>query len=221
MFQTAVIIFRKEIAVELRTKYALNTMIAFTGSALLLVLFSLRADQMEPGPRSGLIWIILLFAALSGMSRSFVQERERKTDRLLRLHARGTEVFMGKLLYNSCFLMLVLLPAFFVYIRIMGMTIVEPLFFGAAILFGSTGLAAVTTITSAMVAQANRKGSLFSILSIPLLTPLLLILMNVTKTALVHGLQNGSWNDFTALLSYSGVTITMGWLLFEMMWGDV
>ncbi|MGA1465741.1 MAG: hypothetical protein ACO363_08435, partial [Balneolaceae bacterium] len=111
MFRTAVTIFRKEIAVELRTKYALNTMIAFTGSALLLVLFSLRADQMEPGPRSGLIWIILLFAALSGMARSFVQERERKTDRLLRLHTSGTDLFAGKLLYNTLFLLLILLPA--------------------------------------------------------------------------------------------------------------
>ena len=221
MFRTAVTIFRKEIAVELRTKYALNTMIAFTGSALLLVLFSLRADQMEPGPRSGLIWIILLFAALSGMARSFVQERERKTDRLLRLHTSGTDLFAGKLLYNTLFLLLILLPAFFIYIRMMGMSIVEPLFFSAALFFGSTGLASVTTITSAMVAQANRKGSLFSILSIPLLTPLLLILINITKTALVHGLQDGSWNDLTALISYSGVTITMGWLLFDLMWGDV
>lgn len=218
--RTAITLLRKEIAVEMRTRYAVNTMVAFTGSSLLLVLFSLRADQMEPGPRSGLIWIILLFAALSGMARSFVQEKERKTDRLLQLHARGTDVFVGKFMYNALFLFVILVPAFVIYVLIMGMSVAAPLFLLSGLMFGATGLASVTTLTSAMVAQASRKGSLFAILSIPLLTPLLLILINITKTGLVHGVQGDSYNDLTALIAYSGVTITMGWLLFDLMWGE-
>lgn len=220
MFKPAISILQKEIRTELRTKYALNTLLAFTGAALLLVLFTLRADQLDPTPKSGLIWIIILFAAMTGMARSFVQETERKTWDLLRLHSGPSEIFLGKLLYNFAFLFVLHLFTFFFYMLMMNMQIVSPLYFLSAIIFGAAGLSAVTTLASAMVAQADRKGAVFSVLCIPLLVPLLLILTNVTKTALVEGPSADSLNDLTALVGYSGVTITAGFMLFEYVWED-
>lgn len=74
--------------------------LAFVAASMLLVLFTLRADQLEPGPKSGLVWIIILFAALSALSRSFISETDKKTFDLLRIYANGTNVYSGKLIYN-------------------------------------------------------------------------------------------------------------------------
>lgn len=218
MLKPAFSILKKEVRTELRTKYALNTLLAFTGASLLLVLFTLRADQLDPTPKSGLVWIIILFAAMTGMVRSFVQETERKTWPLLRIHANAAEIYSGKLLYNFFFLLLLHVFTFFFYLLMMNMQIVSPLYFLAAILFGAGGLAAVTTLASAMVAQADRKGAVFSVLCIPLLVPLLLILTNVTRTALIEGPTADSLNDLTALIGYTGVTITAGLMLFDYVW---
>ena len=220
MVKSALTILRKEIAVELRTRYAFNTLLAFTGASLLLILFTLRADQMNPTPKSGLVWIIILFAAMTGMMRTFLQEADKKTWDLLKLHAQPSEIFTGKILYNFLFLLILHVFTFFFYLFMMNMSIVSFSYFIAAIFFGSAGLASVTTLTSAMIAKADRKGSIFSVLCIPLLVPLLLILTSVTKSALIEGATPGALNDLTALIGYCGVTITAGVLLFDFIWED-
>jgi heme exporter protein B len=220
MIKPTAAIVKKEVLQELRTKYAINTLLAFTGAALLLILFTLRAHQLDPTPKSGLVWIIILFAAMSGMMRSFVQEADKKTWPLLQLHANPTEVFLGKLAYNFLFLLLLHLFTFFFYMLMMDMQIVSPGYFAASILFGAGGLAAVTTLTSAMIAQADRKGALFSVLCIPLVVPLLLILTRTTSVALIEGPDEAAMNDLAALVGYCGVTITAGILLFDYLWEE-
>lgn len=220
MVKPALTILKKEIAIELRTRYAMNTLLAFTGAALLLILFTLRADQMDPTPKSGLVWIIILFAAMTGMMRSFVHEADKKTWDLLKLHAKPVEIYTGKILYNFLFLLILHIFTFFFYLFMMNMNVVSIPYILAAILFGSAGLASVTTLTSAMIARTDRRGSVFSVLCIPLLVPLLLILTSVTKTALIEGATPDALNDLTALIGYCGVTITAGVLLFDFIWED-
>lgn len=220
MIQSATAILKKEITQELRTKYAVNTILAFTGAALLLLLFTLRAHQMDPTPKSGLVWIIILFASMTGMTRSFVQETEKKTWAFLQLHANASEVYLGKLIYNFLFLLLLHIFTFFFYMIMMDLMIQSHLYLISSILFGAAGLASVTTLTSAMIAQADRKGALFSVLCIPLVVPLLLILTRVTRFALIDGASEAGFNDLSALVGYCGVTITTGILLFDYIWDD-
>jgi heme exporter protein B len=220
MFKPAYSILQKELIQELRTRYAINTLLAFTGAALLLILFTLRAHQLDPVPKSGLIWIIILFAAMSGMMRSFVQEADKKTWPLLQLHTDATVVFIGKLAYNFIFLLALHIFTFFFYMLMMDLGIINGLYLAASILFGALGLASVTTLTSAMIAQADRKGSVFSVLCIPLVVPLLLILTRTTNMALIQGPDEGALNDLFALVGYCGVTITTGILLFDYIWED-
>jgi len=213
-------IFLKDLSLELRTRYILNTVLAFTGASLLVILFTLRADQLDPTPRSGLVWIIILFAAMAGMARSFVAESEQKTWSLLRLHACSSDVYCGKLLYNTLFLLSLNLFTFLLYLFLMGGGVADPIYLILAILFGALGLAAVTTLTSAMIARADRRGAIFSVLSIPLLVPLLLILTRVTRVALTGGADGETLSDTLALVGYAGVTITTGLLLFDYIWEE-
>jgi len=213
-------VFKKDLAIELRTKYALNTILAFTASSLLLILFTLRAQQLDPTPKSGLIWIIILFAAMTGMARTFIQETEQKTWDLLRLHATATDVFTGKLFFNFIFLLVLNTITFLFYLILMNLNIIDLRYFLMALLFGALGLSSVTTMASAMISQADRKGAVFSVLCIPLLVPLLLILTRVTRIALVEGAESAVTNDIIALVGYCGVTVTAGILLFEYIWND-
>lgn len=220
MIKPTIAIFKKEIQQELRTKYAINTLLAFTGSSLLLILFTLKAHQLDPIPKSGLVWIIILFAAMSGMMRSFVQEYEKKTWTLLRLHSGASEVYLGKLTYNFLFLLILHIFTFFFYMLMMELSVVSLTYFMGSVLFGAAGLSAITTLTSAMIAQADKKGALFSVLCIPLVVPLLLILTNTTTAALINGPDHNSLNDLYALVGYCGVTITTGILLFDYIWEE-
>ncbi len=212
-------ILKKDLQIELRTRFAFNMVLAFVAAAMLMVLFTLRADQMEPGPKSGLVWIIILFAALSSLSRSFIAETDKKTFDLLRIYTEGTAVYTGKLLYNFLFTLLVNTATFAGYIFLMNLNVLSWTAFLVMLLMGTAGLCGVSTMTAAVVSQADRKGAIFSVLSIPLFMPLILLLADISKTAFVDG-GAGSMNNYTALFGFAGVTITAGILLFDYIWEE-
>lgn len=213
-------ILTKDLQTELRSRYAISTVLAFVGASLLLILFALRAEQLPPTPKSALVWIVILFAALASLSRSFVMETDRRTYDLLRLHGKASEVFVGKLCYNYLFTLSINVATFIIYIFLLGMPIADGLAFVLVLLLGTAGLSGVATMLGAIVSQADRKGAIFSVLSIPLLFPLILILVRTTKAALLEGFTGNYLNDFWALFGYAGVTITAGILLFDYIWEE-
>lgn len=213
-------VFKKDLQAELRSRFAINTVMAFVGAVLLLILFSLNADQLPPTPQSGIIWIIILFAALLSLSRSFVAETEKKTFNLLRLHGNATDVYGGKLLYNFVFILAVNITSFLLYIFFLGLPIAAPPALLVTLLLGTAGLSGIATMLAAIVSQADRKGAIFSVLSIPLLFPLILILVEATKTVLFEGATPAFWNSFWALVGFAGTSITAGFLLFDFIWED-
>lgn len=213
-------VFVKDVQSELRSRYAINTVLAFVIAALFLILFSLNAEQLPPTSKSGLIWIIILFAALSSLSRSFVMETERQTFNLLRLHGNASEVFIGKLSYNFIFALSVNILTFFCYIFLLDIPIADGTALLLTLVLGTAGLSAVATLLAAIVSQADRKGAIFSVLSIPLLVPLVLILVRTTKAALIEGLTQNYINDFWALFGFVGVSISAGIILFDYIWED-
>jgi len=213
-------VLTKDLQSELRSRYAINTVLAFVGASLLLILFALEAERLPPTPKSALVWIVILFAALSSLSRSFVAETDRKTFDLMRLHGNASEIFIGKLCYNYLFTLSVNVATFLIYIFLLGMPIADGLAFVLVLILGTAGLSGVSTMLGAIVSQADRKGAIFSVLSIPLLFPLILILVRTTKAALIEGFTENYLNDFWALLGYAGVTITAGILLFDYIWED-
>lgn len=215
---TAILI--KDLQTELRSRYAINTVLAFVGASLLLILFALNAEQLPATAQSALVWIVILFAALSSLSRSFVMETDKRTYNLLRLHSRALEVFLGKLCFNYLFTLAVNCATFIAYIFLLGIPIIDSSAFLLILILGTAGLSGVATMLGAIVSQADRKGAIFSVLSLPLLFPLILILVQLTKAALIEGFTQHYLDDFLALLGYTGTTITAGILLFDYIWEE-
>jgi heme exporter protein B len=213
-------IFKKDLKTEFRTKFAFNMVIAFVVSSLLLVMFTLKAQELSPTPKSGLIWIIVLFAALSSLARSFISETDKHTYDLLRIYASGTTVFVGKLFFNTVFSLLINVFTFGIYIFLADITIVSWSSFFVVLIFGTIGLSGVSTMIAAIVSQADRKGAIFSVLTIPLFIPFILLLTSITKSAFVDGSVTAFNNDFSALIGFIGVTITAGVILFEYIWEE-
>ena len=218
--QTSIAVFKKDLRIEFRTRYAVNMVLAFVIASLLLMLFTLRAQSLDPTPKSGLVWIIILFAALSALGRSFISETDKNTYDLLRIYASGNVVYLGKLLYNSVFSLFINIITFIFYMFLIGLNIRSIPSFLIMLVLGTLGLSSVSTMTAAIVSQADRKGAIFSVLSIPLFIPLILLLSRITRSAFVDGSLNGFQSDIFALIGFCGVTITTGILLFDFIWDE-
>ena len=85
---------------------------------------------------------------------------------------------------------------------------------------GSIGFAAVLTLMSAIAAQTNNNVTLMAILSFPILLPLLLTLITLSKQA-ADGLQWAVSSKYMiALLAINAIVFTLSYLLFPYLWRE-
>lgn len=205
----------KDLRVELRTRYALSATALFAITCLTAVSFAV-GPQAGVREQAALLWLVLLFAALTGLARTFVAEHDQRTADALRLAAGPADVYLGKLLFNLALLLalaVVLVPG---YGLLMQLRPSDPLLLTAVLASGCWGLAAVLTCTAAMVAEARARGALGPVLAFPLLTPLLVMAIEGTAAAL--GGEARGWLQVRGLLAYAGIMTTIALLLFDVIW---
>lgn len=95
----------------------------------------------------------------------------------------------------------------------------EPASLYAAIGLGGIGLSAVLSFVAAISARAGGNGTLMAILSLPLLTPLLYLLVNLGGDA--FGLMSGQAQTIIVyLLALDLVGLAVGLVLFPFVWRD-
>ena len=208
---------------EFRTRYALNAILMFAVTTLIAVSFAIGSFRIGESERpflyAVLLWIILTFSALSGLARSFVKEEEAGTIDVLKLSARPQAVFLGKLLFNLTLLGAlgsIIVPAF---VLLMGYQISLPGFFSAMIITGCLGLGAGTTIIAAMIAKASARGALFSVLSLPLLLPLMITSIKGCERAAI-GLNSAGWPEVKIAIAYVIIMIIVSLFLFPLVWEE-
>lgn len=221
MLKQALAIFSKDLASELRTRYAINALIMFVVVTLAVIMFALVGETLSPGASVGMLWVVMFFAAMSGLSRGFVAEEERGTTMTLQLLASPSAVYLGKLVFN--FVLVVALNIFIVLLFLLTMeqfTVAQPDLFWTVMLLGSMSMASATSIIAAIIAKANTKGTLFPVLSFPVLLPLLMSGINATRIAVEDKVWDNAWADLQLLLSYLVVVTTVSFLLFHFVWKD-
>lgn len=213
----------KDLRAEFRTRVAINSLGLFAITVLAAVSYTIGpyriAAEDRPFLLSVLLWIVVFFAALAGLDRSFVKEEESHTAPLLRLAASPHVVWLGKLLFNLLLiymLMVILVP---LYCILMGFQIQMVGWFVLILVVGGYALAVITTIVAAIIARAMTRGALFSVLSLPLLLPLLIFLIQGT-TGVSESSPEIVQSTLRAVLSMAGIMTVVSAALFPAVWSD-
>lgn len=211
-------VLAKDLRSELRTRYALNTILLFGLVTVVAESFAIGQVRLEPDVLAALLWIAIFFAAMSGLAQVFVKEEEARTANTLKLAAAPEAVFLGKLGFNFLLLLgleIIILPLFFLLFNpALGNL---PLFLVVTFL-GTCGLVAATTIIAAIIAKASVKGALFAALSFPIVLPLIIVSITATRIALEGGSFAEGWDYIRMLIAYLGVMLVGSYLLFEFVW---
>ena len=211
----------KEVRLEWRNKYAVNMLLMFVLSSLLLMAFAI--GQEHPGERvqAALLWIVILFSAAIGLGRTFIAEEERGTVLLLQLNIPGSQVLAGKMLFNIGLLLAVNAVALVAFRVLLGLGIHDLSLLLVTLGLGSIGLAGATTMLAAIIARASARGPLLPVLLFPLLAPLLLSVVRASRHALENGLGwSAAGEDLATLVGFAGVVITAAFMLFDYVWTD-
>ena len=209
---------RKDFRVEFRSRFALNIALSF--AAIVTIAMSLTAGG-APFPatvQSILLWMVVFFSAMNGLSHIFVREEDQATALFLRVSVTTDSIFISKFIFNQIFMAVMLAVVTPLFLFFLQVNVIHVVYFILTIAAGGTAIAAATTILAAMVAKAGGKASLFTIISFPVLLPVLWISISSTTDALRQG--NPSYGNVVFLLAFSGFISAISFLLFRAVWLD-
>jgi heme exporter protein B len=217
-------VFLKEARTEWRTRVALSGIGLFTLGSLTLIGLALAGKSVDSELLAGLLWIVMLFTAATGLGRAFVQETERGTALALRLHSRATAVWTGKFVANAALLLGLMLLATPVVLTIVSVKAVRAVNYGAlacVLVLGTLGVASVFTTMAALVAQTTARGGLLAALAFPLLVPAFQAGLHGTIAALsAQKAWESAGQDSLTLGPYFVIVTVLALMLFEVIWNE-
>src|ERR1700754_4996992 len=170
-------LIRKDLRLELRTRESVPAMILFSLSTFVLFHFALDKPEVEGDLAAGVLWVTLLFAAVLGINRLFVAEREEGGfDGFLLAPVDRTALFVAKATVLFSFLVALEIAA----VAAFALLLLEPSPWPAlprlalVLALADAGLAVIGTLVSALAVQTRARDLLVPLLAIPLSVPLVI-----------------------------------------------
>jgi heme exporter protein B len=218
MLREILALLRKELLIEWKQKYALNGLLLYVVSMVVVITLAL-VDQLNPVTWNILYWILLLFVSINAVAKSFMSERPGN---LLYLYALASPaaIIIAKMIYNFLLLTFMAVVTLLAFAFLSGIHIDSWPLMLAIVTAGSAALAANLTLVSAIAAKAENRTTLLAVLSFPLIVPILMVLIDLSENA-IQGLDISlEQNSFLLLggivVALSGVSV----LLFPFVWRD-
>ncbi|MGF1923617.1 MAG: heme exporter protein CcmB [Bacteroidia bacterium] len=212
-------LIKKEMSLEWRSKYALNGVLLYVVSTV-FVCFMSFVTVPEKLTWNALFWIIMLFASINAVAKSFLQESRGRHLYIYTL-VSPVALVIAKTIYNSLLMISLTLIALLFYALVFDFPRgADLLMYLIATVMGSLSFATIFTMVSAIASKAGNGGMLMAILSFPIIIPVLIVLIKLAKNA-IDGLDRGVSMDDIGLLALINVMVmAVSLLLFPYLWRD-
>lgn len=175
--RVALLILRKDFAIEVKSREILYTTLFFALSCVLVFAFALVRDgRAFEDVAAGILWIAIAFAGTLALGRTFERERYGETLRALLLApAPRPAIYVGKLLGIVALLVvaeIILVPL--VALLFQAALFARPLLLAALLLTGTIGFASVGTLFAAMLLRSRTRDVMLPILLYPITVPVII-----------------------------------------------
>lgn len=213
------ILLRKDFVLELRMGYAISGILLYVFSTVFIVYFAFFQGVNSPMLWVTLFWIIMLFASVNAIVKSFVQENGARQLYYYTL-LDPLAVIVAKMIYNVSLLFFLSLLTWGAMAFILGNQIGELLAFLLALFLGSVGFSILFTFVAAISSKADNNSTLLAILSFPLVIPILMTLIKLSVVATGMLEDTGIIKDIGILVAIDLVLAGLTLVLYPFLWRD-
>jgi len=210
---------KKDFLIEFRNRSAINISFAFAGITTLSVSLAAGGAPFTPVVHAIIFWIILFFSAMSGLAHIFIREEEEKNSLFLSLYYTPEEIYISKLIFNIILFLSISVVVTALYLFFLQVSPVFPMLFILTVASGSFAIASITTILGAIVSKAESGSSLFTVISFPILLPVLWTAISLTSVS-IDGTGVQEYRNIVFLLAFSGVIVSVSYLTFKFIWTE-
>ena len=208
----------KDLTAEARSKSNFNSVVFFAALTLLLFGFALGPDQDRLHQAAGgIVWLTILFSGVLCFNRSYEQELEGGAlDTLLLYPGERRSIFLGKLLANLGFVLLVeviLVPtAALLYDLDLARA---PIALVSVLLLGTIGFVALGTFYAAMASRLRAREVLLPLLLFPMLVPVIVGAVEATSALLSGDVMGNAGNWIRLLAAFDLIFLTASIVFFD------
>lgn len=177
----------KDLASEIRNRENISSMFFFAFIVIMIFSFSFSMDrQAAQQLMPGIIWVAFGFTGIIGLGKSFLVELQNDCLENLQISPipKGA-VYLGKLLANLIFILIVELILFPMFVIFFNLDVLDKVHLVLLIfLLGTLGLSAIGTLFSAMTVQIRAREVMLPILLLPLAVPVMIGAVEATRGVL-------------------------------------
>jgi heme exporter protein B len=216
-------ILAKDLRVELRTLQSVPAMALFAVTTFVLFRYGLDRKSLSGGLAAGVLLATILFAAILGVNRLFVAERDEGGFDAIRLApVDGTALLGAKATALVIYLLLleaIAVPAFALFF-LDTWSGIPPLI--GVLLLADVGLAATGVLISSIAANSRARDLLVPLVLLPLVMPLMIAAAGASEPLLALGGPGyhrfGTWLMVLGL--YDLIFALVGWAVFDFLLED-
>lgn len=212
-------LLKKDILLELRQQHTFYGILLYV-AATIFVLYLSMPDSPEATTWNSLFWVIQLFVCVNTVAKSFLQESR---GRMLYFYSitSPVEFIIAKLIFNTILMMLMSAISLLLFFALLGNPVTDGLKFIGIVLLGGSSISLVFTIMSAIAARAQQNAALIAILGFPVILPMLLMLMRLSKAAFAEVFKEGAVLQLAGLIAGLDIlVIALAVILFPFLWKE-
>ena len=204
---------------ELRQQHTFYGILLYIASTI-FVLYLSMPDSPDTNVWNSLFWVIQLFVCVNTVAKSFLQESK---GRMLYFYsiASPVEFIIAKLIFNVILMALMSMVSLLLFFTFLDNPVSDSLQFLFIVLLGGTSISLVFTLMSAIAAKAQQNAALLAILGFPVILPILLLLMQLSKAAFAEIFTKGAVLQLAGLIGLMDIlVIVLAIILFPFLWKD-
>lgn len=212
-------LLKKDILLELRQQHTFYGILLYI-AATIFVLYLSMPDSPDSQVWNSLFWVIQLFVCVNTVAKSFLQESR---GRMLYFYsiASPVEFIIAKLIFNIILMMLMSIVSLLLFFTFLNNPVSDTSRFIGIVLLGGSSISLVFTLMSAIAAKAQQNAALIAILGFPVILPILLLLMRLSKAAFAEVFREGAVLQLAGLIAGLDVlVIALAVILFPFLWKD-
>ena len=212
-------LLKKDILLELRQQHTFYGILLYIASTIFVLYLSL-SSKPDANAWNSLFWVIQLFVCVTTVAKSFLQESR---GRMLYFYsiASPVEFIIAKLLFNVILMILMSVVSLVLFYLFLDNPVADRIRFLCIVLLGGSSLSLVFTLMSAIASKAQQNAALIAILGFPVILPVLLLLVKLSKAAFSEVFREGAIWQIAGLIGLMDVlVIVLAVILFPYLWKD-
>jgi heme exporter protein B len=210
-------IIKIEALQDFKNRYVLSGYLLYLVAVSYVIFLSITSEVSRP-VWVALYWITLIFGSINALMKSFYKE-SKGLALYYHMMASPRTIILAKMIYNLFTNIVIAFVNFGLFTLFLGNPFESDLRFIYVIVMGASGIACLLTFMSAISSKTDQAQTSMAILSLPLLIPLLISLVNLSLQLNMPVMQETGY-IWLIPLGLNFVIFSLAVLLFPYLWTE-